>query len=149
MTDFVVVDASLALKWVLVEPFDEEAMKLADEWGDAGIAPAAPGLLFAEVTNVFHRRVVAGQLPLNAARELLKKLLTLGIEIKESPEIHLRALDLAQELHLPAVYDVHYLALSEILECELWTADEKFFNSINKKKLQVRLLGDKDNGNKF
>jgi predicted nucleic acid-binding protein len=143
LTVYKVVDASLAIKWVLEEPLDEEAMLLADEWSKAGNVPAAPGLLLAEVTNLFHRRVVAGYLSLSSARELLKKLLSMGIEIKESPAIHLRALELAQELHLPATYDVHYLALAELLGCELWTADEKFFNSINQKKPQIRLLGAK------
>jgi predicted nucleic acid-binding protein len=136
-----VVDASLAIKWVLAERYDEEAILLAEEWSKAGIVPAAPALIFAEVTNIFHRRVVSGQLSLNAAHELLNKLLTIGIEIKESPAIHVRALDLAQELHLPATYDVHYLALAEILGWELWTGDEKFFNSVNKTKSIVRLLG--------
>ena len=123
MAEFVVIDASLAIKWVLAEPFDEEALILADQWANVGTVPAAPSLLLAEVTNVFHRRVAAGQLPFSAAKELLNRLLSIGIEIKESPAIHLRALDLAQELHLPPVYDAHYLALAELLECELWTAD--------------------------
>jgi predicted nucleic acid-binding protein len=45
-----------------------------------------------------------------------------------------------------AAYDVHYLALAELLGCELWTADEKFFNSVKKKKPQVRLLSVKGSG---
>ena len=39
----------------------------------------------------------------------------------------MRSLELASELTQGAVYDSHYLALAQTLDCELWTADEKFF----------------------
>lgn len=102
MTDFVVVDTSLAIKWVLREIQSEEALSLADSWSRAGIVPAAPALLFTEATNVLHRRVVAQHMSLTDACELLTQLLDMRIEIRGYPEIYLRALELANELHAPA-----------------------------------------------
>ena len=61
-------------------------------------------------------------------------------EIRESPQLHLRALELARELQQPAVYDTHYLALAEILDCDLLTADERFFNSVKERNPRVRWL---------
>lgn len=74
------------------------------------------------------------------ARQLLAGLLNMGIEVRESPQIHLRALELAQELQRPAVYDAHYLALADILGCDLWTADERFFNSVKERHPRVKWL---------
>lgn len=140
MTDYVVVDASIALKLVLREPLSKAASEQAEVWARAGIWPVAPALMLAEATNVIRRRVAAAILTPEVARAGLMQLLNLGIEIRESPEIHLMALDLAAELARPAAYDCHYLALAEILSGEFWTADEKFYNAVRDKKPEVRLL---------
>jgi predicted nucleic acid-binding protein len=142
MNDYVVVDASLAIKWVLKEPYADKALALASEWAAAQTRPAAPCLLLVEATNVLHRRVVLGHISLSQARQLLAGLLNLGIEIRESPQMHFRAMELAQELRRPAVYDTHYLALADILGCDLWTADERFFNSVRERQPRVRWLGE-------
>jgi len=139
---YVVVDASLAIKWVLKEPYAEEALVLAEEWAVAGTRPSAPCLLLVEATNVLHRRAMLGHISLSQARQLLAGLLDMGIEIRESPQIHFRAMELAQELERPAVYDTHYLALADILGCDLWTADERFFNSVKERQPRIRWLGE-------
>jgi predicted nucleic acid-binding protein len=140
VSGYVVVDASLAIKWVLREPYTEDALALASEWAATEIKPAAPCLLLIEVTNVLHRRAMLGQISLSYAQQLLAGFLNIGIEIRESPQLHLRALELAQELKRPAVYDTHYLALAEILGCDLWTADERFFNSVKERQPRVKWL---------
>lgn len=142
MNGYVVVDASLAIKWVLKEPYTEQALALAEEWAAAGTRPAAPCLLLVEATNVLHRRAMLGHISSSQARELLAGLLDMGIEIRESPQMHFRAMKLAQELQRPAVYDTHYLALADILGCELWTADERFFNSVKERHPRIKWVGD-------
>jgi len=139
---YVVVDASLAIKWVLKEPYAEEALALAVEWAAAGTRPSAPCLLLVEATNVLHRRAMLGHISLSQATQLLAVLLDMGIEIRESPQIHFRAMELARELQRPAVYDTHYLALADILGCDLWTADERFFNSVKERQPRIRWLGE-------
>jgi predicted nucleic acid-binding protein len=139
---YVVVDTSLAIKWVLKEPYTEQALGLAEEWAAAGTRPTAPCLLLVEATNVLRRRAMLGHISLSQARDLLAGLLDMGIEIRESSQIHFRAMELACELRAPAVYDTHYLALADILECDLWKADERFFNSVKKHHPRIRWLGD-------
>lgn len=146
MNSYVVVDASLAIKWVLKEPYAEEALALASEWAAAETRPVAPCLLLVEATNVLHRRVARGNIFPSQAKQLLTGFLNMGIEVRESPQIHLRALELAQELQMPAVYDTHYLALADILGCDLWTADERFFNSVKERQPQVKWLGEFEAG---
>lgn len=146
MNGYVVVDTSLAIKWVLKEPYTEQALALAEEWAAAGTRPAAPCLLLVEGTNVLHRRAMLGHISLSQARQLLAGLLDMGIEIRESSEIHFRAMELAHELRAPAVYDTHYLALADILGCDLWTADERFFNSLKDHHPRIRWLGELKGG---
>jgi predicted nucleic acid-binding protein len=51
-----VVDASVAVKWFLVEPGDREALALLD--GDEPLI--APELVVAEVVNAVWKRLVSG-----------------------------------------------------------------------------------------
>jgi predicted nucleic acid-binding protein len=142
VSDVVVVDASLAFKWLLWEPQSEEAFTLLSSWDRQGIRPAAPHLLPFEVANALHRRVVRRELTVEAAADLIRGLLTSQVDLHETPDLHGRALDLASALKQGAAYDAHYLALAERLDCELWTADERFFRAASTASSNVRWLNE-------
>ncbi len=142
MNGLVVVEASLAVKWLVSEVRSDQANTLALSWAQSGTQPVAPYLMPVEVANALHRRVVRKEMSLQAARALLEGLLSSGIELRETRGIHLRALELADILRQDAVYDAHYLALAEALNCELWTADERFFRAAGGQYEHLRWRGD-------
>ena len=45
MSEFVVVDASVAFKWLVEEEYSDEVTSLARLWTDEGIQPTAPPLM--------------------------------------------------------------------------------------------------------
>jgi predicted nucleic acid-binding protein len=94
-----------------------------------------------EVANALHRRVVRKEVTVEAATRLLESLLASGIELREPPHLHSRALEIANLLRQVAVFDAHYLALADILGCELWTADERFYRTASGTFTQVHWLG--------
>jgi predicted nucleic acid-binding protein len=55
MNEIVVVDASLAIKWVLIEVDSARATTLLDRWASEGKEIIAPALFTYEVTNILHR----------------------------------------------------------------------------------------------
>ncbi len=105
MSDFVVVDASVAFKWLVEEEHSDKATALARIWDDAGTRLAAPHLMPFEVTNILHRRVVRGELTVEVAVSLIRDLISVGIELHESPDLHAKALELASRLMQGATYD--------------------------------------------
>lgn len=126
MSVSVVVDASVAVKWLVREEHTDKALAILRAWHDEDVTPAAPYLLPFEVANALHRRVLSGQLSVGDTARMISQLLSSRIELHQSAELHVRALELATELQQGAVYDAHYLALAESLGCEMWTADERF-----------------------
>ena len=52
-----------------------------------------------------------------------------GVDLREPPGLHRRAMELAAQLRQDAAYDAYYLALAELLDCELWTADQRFYRA--------------------
>lgn len=118
----------------------EAAVALLEQWAEKGIAVATPPFLHIEVANALYKRIHRGKLTLSEAVMLLRQLLELGIAL-ESPEgLHQSSLELAEQLGLPATYDSYYLALAASLGCELWTADERLYNSVRERLVRVRCL---------
>lgn len=144
MTDVVVVDASLALKWVLSEADSSTAITLLQRWNTEKTEVITPALFTYEATNILYRQVVTGKLTYEETKKLLTKLLSIGIllNFSQHKEISIRAMEMAHRFGLPAAYDAHYLALAEYKKCEYWTADTRLWNAIGGKLPWIRRLSD-------
>jgi predicted nucleic acid-binding protein len=144
MSNVVIVDASIAIKWTLNESDSSAALALLAHWNDEEIEVLAPALLAYEVTNALYRRVRKGEIPFEDARRGLTEIIFKVVEFDfpEDPDFNIRAMELGQQFGLPAAYDSHYLALAEREGCELWTADLRMWNSVNGKLDWLRRLGD-------
>src|SRR5260370_7707035 len=79
MSDVVVVDASLALKWVLSEPDSSAAITLLAKWNTENTEVVAPALFAYEATNILYRQVVTGKLTFHETKKLLIKLFSIVI----------------------------------------------------------------------
>ena len=142
MNGFVVVDASLAFKWLVREKYADEADALVERWNSHGTRVVAPHLMPVEVSNALHRRVVRAEMSVQEGARLIQRLLSSGIELHETANLHGRSLELASLLDQGPVYDAHYLVLAEALECELWTADERFYVAASSVAQNVHWLGE-------
>jgi predicted nucleic acid-binding protein len=139
--DEVVVDASLALKWIEQEPYSAEASALLENWRLRHCRLLAPALFAYEATNAIAKRVRREQLTLEAAKQRLAALLENGPALEQDPGINLRALEIMERFALPSACDAHYLALAETRQCECWTADERLWNTVKKELSWVHWIG--------
>lgn len=118
-----VVDASVAVKWVVDEVGSEEAAALH------GDELRAPDWILAECTNVLWAKSRRRQLTPDEAARRLSLLLEAPLLLSPSRALLDRALALAEELAHP-VYDCLYLALALDCRCPLVTADERFVAAV-------------------
>ncbi len=139
--DWVVVDVSLALKWVEQEPYSSEAAALLENWQKQRPRLKAPALFAYEATNGLAKRVKGGQLSLDVAKQRLAALLENGPALEHNVALNLRALAIMHRFPLPSVYDAHYLALAELRQCECWTAAQRLWNTVKKNLHWVRWVG--------
>ncbi len=137
----VVVDASLALKWVLDEPYSGEARAVLAEWRARQQRLIAPALFLYEIANAIAKRMRRRQLTVEESKEKLLFFLEFGPALSYLGALHLRALDLMERFKMPAAYDAHYLALAESRPCECWTADERLWNTVKSEFAWVRWIG--------
>ena len=113
-----VVDASVAVKWLLPEPLHEEAMGLLE----LGSSFLAPDLIVAEVANTAWKKVQRGEIDPATAERAAAALCSGFPRLYRSEILSLRALQIALHLRHP-VYDCFYLACAEAADAVLVTND--------------------------
>ena len=124
-----VVDASVAVKWILPEEGHEQAQCLLERYQNEELDLVAPHLLVAEACSVLWKRVRRGELTAPSAHRCFEQLLRNCPILLDSPAVHASALQLALA-HNCTVYDCLYLAWALEERCDLITADEKLFKSV-------------------
>ena len=127
-----VVDASVAVKWVVEEPGSDQARMLARARLEA------PDLMAVECANILWKKARMGDIDARQARERLDALLQAPVALTPSRDLLGRALGLALELEHP-VYDCLYLALALVRGVPLVTADERLAKAVRKRKRAVRV----------
>jgi predicted nucleic acid-binding protein len=136
----VCVDASVVVKLVLPERGRTSALAVWERWLGEEREIVAPYLLSYEVTSAIWRKAKRGLLEPRDARASVGAALNLGVRLVHPEGLCLRAFDLAARFDLATAYDAQYLALSEMLGAEFWTADERLYNAIRADVATVRLL---------
>jgi predicted nucleic acid-binding protein len=130
-----VVDASIAVKWVIPEVLSDHADRVRDGAEDV----LAPDLLLVEVANALWKKTTAREISgreADAAFDLVRRS---GIDLRGTGPLLPRAMDLARRLGHP-VYDCVYLALAEREGAALVTADQRLLRRLSMRKLDVAIV---------
>lgn len=119
-----VIDASVAIKWVVDE--DESAQALALRKNSRLIAP---DLLVAECANILWKKVQRGEIEPQDAKLASDLLARADVALEPMNGLSAEALRLAVQLGHPA-YDCFYLALALARRAIFVTADARFARAI-------------------
>jgi predicted nucleic acid-binding protein len=132
----VIVDASVAFKWIVDEALSDEAEALLVR-NDL----IAPSIVFAEVGHAISKRIRRGEFATDGVVERFERLPTLLATVKSDEDLH-EAMKIAIRLH-HSFYDCLYLALAERLDDVLITADAVYATKLAKHGFgeRVELLG--------
>ena len=122
-----IVDASVAVKWVLREADSDRASTLRTR----GVRFAAPSLLIEEVANVAWKRARRGEITRGQAVDAVRVVIGLVPAIASVDELYEEALRFAIDLD-HSVYDCFYIALAKRHQAPLATADRKMIDLATK-----------------
>lgn len=118
-----VIDASVAVKWVVAEAGTDDALVLRRT------RLIAPDLLVAECANILWKKVRRGELTPDEASLAARLLERADIDLKPMRTLLDAASRLAVMLDHPA-YDCVYLAFAEAEGCPFVTADDRLLRRV-------------------
>ena len=124
-----VVDASVVVKWYVVEEHRERALKLRDDFIDGKIKLAAPAIMPFEVLNAvrYSKRTIEAE----TLKAVAESLALYGFELYS---IRDRYAELVVEVALDndiTIYDASYVALAKHLRTVVYTADRELIAGLS------------------
>ncbi len=140
--DRVCVDASLALAWLIPWQGSPQADTLRRGWRENGVEMVGPPMFHAEVTSVLREEVFFKRMALEEGKEAFSLYAAIPIRVIDVPALYRRAWELASEYNQRRTYDMQYLAVAELEDCEFWTADRRLASSLKGKAKRIRWVGD-------
>ncbi len=138
----VCVDASLALAWLIPGQGNPHADALRHEWHENGVEMIGPPLFRAEVTSVLREEVFFKRMSQEEGQEAFSLYTAIPVRIVDFSAIYRRAWELAFDHNQRRTYDMQYLAVAEMEDCEFWTADKKLASSLKSKVNRIRWIGE-------
>ncbi len=136
MSDKVVVDASVAVKWVIPEDYSDDAVRLRNDFLDGKIEVHAPEIIPIEVASALRKYHLRGIIDKDVAEKALSLIVRSDIILhKSSLDRLLEALNISFDLGI-SIYDAVYIELTRELEAFMYTADDKLLRN-----REVRDLG--------
>jgi predicted nucleic acid-binding protein len=120
-----VVDSSVAIKCVLPEVDSSVAIRLLDEFQAGAHELIAPDIFVPEIADALATAERQGRIKTGQSAIFLNDILQNGPAYLSTTPLLMRAMELSISKRR-AVYDCAYLALAEVEQCELVTADEQF-----------------------
>jgi len=128
-----VIDASVAIKWMIEEAGTKAALSLRQH------RLLAPDLLVAECANILWKKVRRKELSKDEAMLAARLLARADIEFEPMRPLLEAATGLAIALDHPA-YDCAYLALAEARGCDFVTADEALGRKVLPANLTAKVI---------
>jgi predicted nucleic acid-binding protein len=136
MNHAVVVDASVALKWVLFEEGTSQARTLYENTLSADRPLFVPPHFLSEITSALYQRTrsrePARHLSEDEAHEALTRFSRFRVEAAAPANLYERAFLFARDHRLPSLYDSLYIVLAQMMDGTLWTADWRLFTTASK-----------------
>lgn len=135
------LDTSLIAKLLFPEAHSDQAAALATDIARLNWYRYAPLNLPAETSNVIRRRMRRQQLPMDAAIAALDDFLALPIVLVGGSDLFRAALRMTERFSL-STYDAQFVAVAQMVGCDLWTGDESMLPALNGRLPFVRWVGD-------
>jgi len=125
----VVVDASVVVKWFLIEEFREQAIHLRNDYIEGKTELISPAIMPFEVLNAI--RYSSKRIKRDQLEGVGKSLLHYGIKLLSiNEERLLETTEIAIEEDI-TIYDAAYVAIAKMMQTNLYTADMQLINKLS------------------
>jgi predicted nucleic acid-binding protein len=93
-----------------------------------------------EVDSIVRLNTTRGFWTVEAGRDIFRIVDSLPVTITHDSRVRLIARSIAESFDERHVYDSTYAALAQLLNCEFWTADRRFYQRVNDRLSFVKFV---------
>ncbi|MCS7364557.1 MAG: type II toxin-antitoxin system VapC family toxin [archaeon GB-1867-035] len=129
----VAVDASIIVKWFVIEENSDKALELRDKYVEGEIRIIAPELITFEILNALKYKELFNEEELKEISEALQAYSFSLYPLKG--EYARKTVEVAVKNNI-TIYDASYVALAIMRKTQMYTADEKLIKKLRKKYLK-------------
>ena len=141
MESRVCIDASVAIHWIIPTEQSPIVDSLLRTWDKDGTVLISSPVFDAEVTSAIRKYVYLQKLLPEQGEKAYRLYRELGIVIVSPPGLSETIWNMSEEYNRIRTYDMQYVALAELEDCEMWTADSRLFNSLKNRNKHIRWIG--------
>ena len=124
-----VIDANFGVALVRLMPYTATCRNLIEQWIRQKVTIAVPDLWDYEIVSALHRLQTKKEIEREAVRAGIDLLFRLNLlHVPSDRQLAIASIDWTERLGQGSAYDAQYLALSERLNAEFYTADRKLFH---------------------
>ena len=134
------IDASFLLKLFLPEERSDKAHAMWSSWIEDSVEVVAPTLIMFEAASVIRNKLHRKLINETDASEIIERMRRIEMTLVYTDELLESAWKIALRLKVPVLYDCFYLALAQLLNAPLWTADEKLYRTASNLRPALNLL---------
>jgi len=128
-----VVDASIIVKWFVIEENSDKALKIRDKYVEGELKIIAPELITFEILNALKYKELFNEEELKEISEALQAYSFSLYPLKG--EYARKTVEVAVKNNI-TIYDASYVALAIMRKTQMYTADEKLIKKLRKKYLK-------------
>ena len=138
------VDTSVWIPYLVPEVYQPQARNLVEEALSMSIRLVAPAFAWAEVGSVLRKKTRMGVVTIEEAQGFFHDFNELPIDYIQEEAIRARTWEIAEIYGLPTLYDAAFLACTESVSGEFWTADTTLIRQLTPRPTYVRELAEID-----
>lgn len=125
----IVVDASVVVKWYLIEEWREESILLRDDYIEGKVELIAPSIMPFEVLNAI--RYSRREIPVKTLEDIAESLSLYNIKLYHLIRDYAKNVSRISLEYNITIYDASYVALAIQEKTLLYTADNKLINMLD------------------
>ncbi len=126
------VDASFVVAWLVPDQRSTSVMERWSAYAEGKDEFVAPPFMYVETISAIRSLTSRGLLTPKEGLGLVEDFLALNIATSTPPGLYRYAYDLAVRYGHSKAYDACYLALADLLSCQLLTLDERLYNAVSR-----------------
>lgn len=127
----VIIDASVALAWLLPDEKSSHADVIYRDFKNNKIKIMAPSIFFYEILSGIRNALLRKRIDKRGAKQLAVRVLAILPDFIDFQEIVQEAFQLSIKYPI-SIYDASYVALAQKKKLSFYTADQKLFDKIKK-----------------